>query len=235
VALIDPSPKAPWRNNYGVWVDEFEALGHGDCFTKAWPLARVLLTADKPEGLPLDRAYAQVDRAKLKAKLLRAAVAAGVEFYSGKVDAVRHPEDELPAPGAEGDAAAAAAAVRHPTLSTVAVRGRGDAPPLHARAVLDATGHARRLVRFDAGFTPGYQAAYGILAEVERHPFPLNEMLFMDWRCAQRCGGSCVRCARERMRLRSCADADSRALRARRSDEHLDPASKARRMATSAL
>ena len=26
------------------------------------------------------------------------------------------------------------------------------------------------------------QGAYGIMAEVESHPFPLDTMLFMDWR-----------------------------------------------------
>lgn len=25
VGVIDPNPTSPWRNNYGVWVDEFEA------------------------------------------------------------------------------------------------------------------------------------------------------------------------------------------------------------------
>lgn len=29
--------------------------------------------------------------------------------------------------------------------------------------VLDATGHARRLVEFDKKFDPGYQGAYGML------------------------------------------------------------------------
>ncbi len=161
-----------------MWVDEFEALGHGDCFTRSWPLARVLLTEDAPAGVSLDRAYAQVDRAKLKAKLLTAAVASGVEFFAGKVEGVAHPDDEGAHEGASASAAAAAASAS--ALSVVTLRGGGAA--LHARAVLDATGHARRLVRFDTGFTPGYQAAYGILAEVEAHPFPLDEMLFMDWR-----------------------------------------------------
>ena len=32
-----------------------------------------------------------------------------------------------------------------------------DGRQLHARAVLDATGHARRLVEFEEEFTPGYQ------------------------------------------------------------------------------
>ncbi|KXZ48879.1 hypothetical protein GPECTOR_24g168 [Gonium pectorale] len=48
--------------------------------------------------------------------------------------------------------------------------------------VLDATGHARRLVEYDKKFDPGFQGAYGIVAEVESHPFALDTMLFMDWR-----------------------------------------------------
>ena len=30
--------------------------------------------------------------------------------------------------------------------------------------------------------TPVSQGAYGILVEVESHPFPTDAMLFMDWR-----------------------------------------------------
>jgi lycopene cyclase-like protein len=222
VALVDPSPCAPWRNNYGVWVDEFEALGHGDCFTRSWPLARVLLTEDAPAGLSLDRAYAQVDRAKLKAKLLTAAVASGVEFFAGKVEGVAHPDDD--AEGAAPSAAAAAAASAS-ALSVVTLRGGGAA--LHARAVLDATGHARRLVRFDTGFTPGYQAAYGILAEVEAHPFPLDEMLFMDWRYVKsgRKSGRDAPGTHHHVRCTSLTCAFSPHPR---SDEHLDADSKER-------
>lgn len=35
---------------------------------------------------------------------------------------------------------------------------------------------------FDQKFDPGYQAAYGMMIEVESHPFELDTMLFMDWR-----------------------------------------------------
>ena len=94
---------------------------------------------------------------KLKTKLLRSAAAHGCQFAVGKAARVTH----------AGPLSAA-----HLT----------DGRELHARAVLDATGHARRLVEFDSEFTPGYQAAYGCLLEVESHPFPLDEMLFMDWR-----------------------------------------------------
>ena len=177
MALVDPSPLSPWRNNYGVWVDEFQALGHGDCFTQAWPAARVRLTSPEP-GLLLDRPYAQVDRGKLKDKLLRAAVAAGAEFLgNAKVE------------GERADA-------QQPQLSAVTVSVRGEAAggrTLFARALLDASGHARRLVKFDAEFTPGYQAAYGILCEVVAHPFPLDEMLFMDWRDEHLSGADAVR------------------------------------------
>ncbi len=57
-----------------------------------------------------------------------------------------------------------------------------DGSQLHSALVLDCTGHARKLVTFDEKFDPGYQAAYGMMIEVESHPFELDTMLFMDWR-----------------------------------------------------
>ncbi len=57
-----------------------------------------------------------------------------------------------------------------------------DGIALDGAMVLDATGHVRKLVQFDAAFNPGYQGAYGILARVDKHPFELDTMLFMDWR-----------------------------------------------------
>jgi len=59
----------------------------------------------------------------------------GVTFLSEKVDYVDHGPT-----GAESS-------------KVVTVDGR----EFHARAVLDATGHARRLVEFEEEFTPGYQ------------------------------------------------------------------------------
>lgn len=43
VCIIDPSPHAIWPNNYGVWVDEFQAMGLMDCLEVVWPKARVYL------------------------------------------------------------------------------------------------------------------------------------------------------------------------------------------------
>ena len=41
--MLDPNPKVPWINNYGVWCDEFEAMGLEDCFKVVWPKAVVHL------------------------------------------------------------------------------------------------------------------------------------------------------------------------------------------------
>ncbi|XP_006663474.2 lycopene beta cyclase, chloroplastic/chromoplastic-like [Oryza brachyantha] len=51
-----------------------------------------------------------------------------------------------------------------------------------ATVVLDATGFSRCLVQYDKPYNPGYQVAFGILAEVDEHPFNIDKMLFMDWR-----------------------------------------------------
>ena len=54
--------------------------------------------------------------------------------------------------------------------------------PVRTETSTLCAGHARKLVSFDQQFDPGYQGAYGIMAEVESHPFDLDTMLFMDWR-----------------------------------------------------
>lgn len=46
VCIIDPAPLGIWPNNYGVWVDEFEAMGLGDCLEVIWPKAKVFLDSE---------------------------------------------------------------------------------------------------------------------------------------------------------------------------------------------
>ena len=136
------------------------------------------------------------------------AAAAGVTFQVAKVDGVQHKDGGS-----------------HVVCS--------DGTRIRGCMVLDATGHARKLVEYDKPFDPGYQVpilphppgnwlclacglwqaahsrqaqcamagvlwdvlgglaepaavpvqgAYGIMAEVESHPFATDAMLFMDWR-----------------------------------------------------
>ena len=47
---------------------------------------------------------------------------------------------------------------------------------------VDATGFRRKFVKHDVAFDPGYQVTYGALLKVEKHPFPLDKLVLMDYR-----------------------------------------------------
>ncbi|KAL7169168.1 hypothetical protein ACSBR2_034248 [Camellia fascicularis] len=130
VCSIDPSPKLIWPNNYGVWVDEFEAMDLLDCLVTTWSGAVVFI--DDHSTKNLDRPY-------------------------GRVIKVIHEESK-------------------------SLLICNDGATVQAAVVLDATGFSRCLVQYDKPYKPGYHVAYGILAEVEEHPFDVNKMVFMDWR-----------------------------------------------------
>ena len=49
VCVVDPAPLAHWPNNYGVWVDEFAAMGLDDCLEITWPQAKVHLDSGKDD------------------------------------------------------------------------------------------------------------------------------------------------------------------------------------------
>ncbi|KAG0631980.1 hypothetical protein M758_1G295900 [Ceratodon purpureus] len=155
VCVVDPAPQSVWPNNYGVWVDEFEDLDLLDCLDYTWASAVVYL--DDIKKKTLERPYGRVNRTRLKSKMLEACIANGVQFHQSKVMDVNH------------------------KLSKSSVTCE-DGTSIEAAVVLDATGHSRRLVKYDRPFNPGYQIAYGIVAEVDSHPFDVDKMLFMDWR-----------------------------------------------------
>uniref|UniRef100_A0A0C9QVY0 lycopene beta-cyclase n=1 Tax=Wollemia nobilis TaxID=56998 RepID=A0A0C9QVY0_9CONI len=155
VCCIDPSPQNIWPNNYGVWVDEFEALDLLDCLDTTWSGA-VVYVDDNTKKL-LDRPYGRVNRRQLKSKMMKKCIANDVQFHRSKVRQVVH----------EGP--------RSMVLCS-------DGVALQASVVLDATGFSRCLVEYDKPYDPGYQVAYGIFAEVDGHPFDVDKMVFMDWR-----------------------------------------------------
>ncbi|PSS33530.1 Lycopene beta cyclase [Actinidia chinensis var. chinensis] len=155
VCLIDPSPKLIWPNNYGVWVDEFEAMNLLDCLDTTWSGAAVFI--DEQSTKNLDRPYGRVNRKQLKSKMMQKCILNGVKFHQAKVIKVIHEESK-------------------------SLLICNDGVTVQASVVLDATGFSRCLVQYDKPYNPGYQVAYGILAEVEEHPFDLNKMVFMDWR-----------------------------------------------------
>ncbi|KAI3848714.1 hypothetical protein MKX03_025088 [Papaver bracteatum] len=155
VCSIDPFPKLVWPNNYGVWVDEFEAMDLLDCLDTTWSGAVVYIDDNSEKSL--DRPYGRVNRKQLKSKMMGKCVSNGVKFHQAKVIKVIHEE-------------------------TKSLLICNDGVTVQATVVLDATGFSRSLVQYDKPYNPGYQVAYGILAEVEEHPFDVDKMLFMDWR-----------------------------------------------------
>lgn len=155
VCSIDPSPKLIWPNNYGVWVDEFEAMDLLDCLDTTWSSATVYINEKSTKDL--NRPYGRVNRKQLKSKMMQKCISNGVTFHQAKVVKVIHEESK----------------------SLIICN---DGVTIQATIVLDATGFARTLVQYDKPYNPGYQVAYGILAEVEEHPFDNNKMVFMDWR-----------------------------------------------------
>eukprot|EP00850_Spirogloea_muscicola_P015253 SM000115S23932 [mRNA] locus=s115:403930:406604:+ [translate_table: standard] len=148
-------------------------MGLDDCLEHTWPHAAIYLD-DRRRRKRLDRAYGRVDRTRLKSSVMRQCVANGVAFHAAKVDSVEH--------GAE----------RSEVLCS-------DGTRISGKVVLDATGFSRRLVQFDAPFQPGFQAAYGILAHVASHPFPVGEMVLMDWRDSHLADHPALRAANKKL------------------------------------
>ncbi len=90
VCCIDPAPQSVWPNNYGVWVDEFEAMDLLDCLDYTWGSAVVYL--DDTTSKLLERPYGRVNRTKLKSKMIEACISHRVQFHQSKVG----PEFMLP-------------------------------------------------------------------------------------------------------------------------------------------
>ncbi|KAL2532892.1 Lycopene beta cyclase [Abeliophyllum distichum] len=92
VCSIDPSPKLIWPNNYGVWVDEFEAMDLLDCLDTTWSGAVVFI--DDKSTKDLDRPYGRVNRKQLKSKMMQKCISNGVKFHQAKVVKVIHEESK---------------------------------------------------------------------------------------------------------------------------------------------
>lgn len=87
VVVVDNALEASWPNNYGVWAEEWHAMGlPAETISHTWPITRIQYTSD--EGCVLPRPYGRVDREVTKAFLLRECVALGVHFCSTHVSRI---------------------------------------------------------------------------------------------------------------------------------------------------
>jgi lycopene epsilon-cyclase len=73
-------------NNYGVWLDEFRALGLEHTLERQWDSAMCYFGEGKPMHLP--RGYGRVSRRKLREHLLAICKEAGVQFLAGDVSSI---------------------------------------------------------------------------------------------------------------------------------------------------
>ncbi|QDZ18931.1 lycopene beta cyclase [Chloropicon primus] len=178
VCVVDPKPTAVWPNNYGVWIDEFEALGLEDCLDKTWSEATVFLDSGAEDEKTLRRPYGRVDRKKLKTRLYERCLEHEVRFKEALAKEVKN----FTPKGAGGVGGAMGWDNLPLSVSGYSVVTCSDGTELRGKLVLDATGHAKKFVQFRDDYDPGYQGAYGVLVEVDKHPFDLDKMLFMDWR-----------------------------------------------------
>ncbi|CAK7331781.1 unnamed protein product [Dovyalis caffra] len=104
---------------------------------------------------PADRS--RVDRKELKTKLLEKSVSSGIRFRKAKGSKVEHEEFE----------------------SSIVC---DDETELKASLVVDASGHASPIVKYEKSRNHGYQIGHGILAEEDGHPFDLDKIVLVDWR-----------------------------------------------------
>jgi len=161
VCLVDPRASAPWPNNYGVWQEEWDALeaklqvGLNECLDCQWGVTDCFFGGswEMPveERLRVDRAYARVDRTKLKTRLQSAGVRVLEEALEAEVVATNIYAGGKLQHDAEGS-----------TLTLASGR------TLRAKIVVDATGSESRLTRRLPGAgeppapDPGYQIAWGM-------------------------------------------------------------------------
>nr|AUE44515.1 lycopene epsilon-cyclase [Ahnfeltiopsis flabelliformis] len=180
VVNLDATIEAPWPNHYGVWRDEFQAVGLDDCATAIYPATAVYAG---PEKITLDRQYLRVDRVKLKSLLLRRCVEGGVRLCRAVVRDVLHTSDsESEVRFGPAGPASHAEIMENSFCDFEDVLDEG---MLRAKLVVDCTGHALRFTATEPEkkFRPPWaQAAYGIEAEVESHPYQADQMLLMDFR-----------------------------------------------------
>eukprot|EP01024_Parvocaulis_polyphysoides_P036436 TRINITY_DN32399_c0_g4_i1.p1 TRINITY_DN32399_c0_g4~~TRINITY_DN32399_c0_g4_i1.p1 ORF type:complete len:583 (+),score=89.72 TRINITY_DN32399_c0_g4_i1:197-1750(+) len=154
------SPDVPFTNNYGVWYDEFKAIGLEHTLDTTWKDTKCFFG---DQELDLGRAYSRVSRELLRNHLLGVCRDGGVRYVCGEVVDVQ--------------------SVQNKNTSKVILQ---DGEEIESRLVcLAAGGAAGRFLKYESGAPPvTAQTAYGIEAHVENYEqmYPIDKMLFMDYR-----------------------------------------------------
>ena len=182
VGLIGPDHG--FVNTYGVWADELEKLDLGDTFERVYP-SSVCYYGDGRHTMNaptrVSRRYARVDRAKLRAKLLRRCRESGNVLYAPGMVAGAAPA----AGGQQRILECADGETFGARLVAVASGLAGASALLEYECDGSADDRRRRRPAADAAPVPlagAVQTAYGFEAEVSSYPFDADSMVFMDYR-----------------------------------------------------
>jgi lycopene beta-cyclase/lycopene epsilon-cyclase len=167
VSLLAPHDlPAPWPNTYGIWVDEVEALGLAHLLEHRWSHTVSYFGAGAadpadPANAPTahGRDYGLFDREGLQRHWLTACERGGVAVLQGKAE--RFTLD--PAGGGS-------------------LVHTADGAVLHARLVVDATGHGSTLLRRPHRGPVAGQAAYGVVGRFTAPPVEPGQFVLMDYR-----------------------------------------------------
>lgn len=152
IGLLAPDLRDPWPRNYGLWLDDAEALGMSDHLAHRWRRSELRFGAGPKL---LDRGYALLDHRRLQIDLLARCEAAGARLLRGRLATLEHDDEGVQLRTEAGE------------------RARG-------RLLVDASGHSSAWILREQGPPPGHQVAWGELLQVEA-PLELDTMTFMDW------------------------------------------------------
>mmetsp|Transcript_40879 Transcript_40879/g.95498 ORF Transcript_40879/g.95498 Transcript_40879/m.95498 type:complete len:525 (+) Transcript_40879:73-1647(+) len=158
VLCCDPALDEDWVPNYGVWMDEIEDYGMTHLCKSVWPKASVFMGGEGGGKRLLNRPYGQINTRKCKDWFIERCNKSNVKLGKSPVGSIKH--------SSEG--------------SHISFKEGGTCV---AKIVVDCTGHAKAFTEYNDGKDPGFQAAYGIGAEIEEgtYPFPIDEMMLMDF------------------------------------------------------
>lgn len=152
--LSNSAPKAPWQNTYGIWGQEVDALGLAHLLSHRWQSS----VSNFGQGqVDHGRDYGLFDKTKLQTHWLERGEREGVRWWRGQAINVDH---------------------RH-MRSTVST---SEGLQLHARLVIDASGHQPVFVQQSGKAPVAGQAAYGVVGRFNKPPISPGQFVFMDYR-----------------------------------------------------
>eukprot|EP00667_Euglena_gracilis_P012682 EG_transcript_13040 len=194
VVVVDNVIEKHWPNNYGVWLDEWDALGFPEATLGIrWEYTTIRYTETEATRLP--RGYGRVDRKVLKEYLLAQCVKCGVHFAAGSAASITEGAGEessiVNLVGGQSvtcklpivSAGHYSKLIKYHSPGEKFVNSKGEYMTQNwGELVAEKNGPNPWGWQFSQGGAPGYQIAYGIEVETDGpHGFPLNEMVLMDW------------------------------------------------------